>query len=182
MAGVVRNWRAELVEAYPDLFHPSANNPGVAAASPQCDEGWNDLLQRACVRIRAAVQADGGAFKFTQIKEKYGTARLYWSGRLSPEAAPRVEDAIDMAEARSATTCEVCGDPGRLYGGGWLTTRCARHAEGRTPVEVRVGFENIHVVRRVVGGRFRIASCRRYDRDADVFVDVEPRTLGIEEE
>jgi hypothetical protein len=23
MVGVVRNWRAELVEAYPDLFHPS---------------------------------------------------------------------------------------------------------------------------------------------------------------
>jgi hypothetical protein len=182
MTGILRDWRAELVEAYPDLFHSSADHPGAAAAYPEHGEGWRDLLERACVRIRAAVQADGGSLQLTQVKEKYATIRIYWSGALSPDAAARVEEAIDLAEARSACTCEVCGDPGGLHDrGGWLMTRCAAHAEGRH-VGVRPGFENLHVVRRVVGGRFRIASCRRYDREADSFVDVDPRSLGIEEE
>jgi hypothetical protein len=92
MAHIVRDWRTDLIEAHPDLFHPLPNNPGVAQASPECGAGWQDLLDRACVRIQAAVQADGGTFKFTQIKEKYGTARLYWEGALSPEADERVED------------------------------------------------------------------------------------------
>ena len=80
MARIGRDWRSNLIEAYPDLFHPWPDNPGVAQASPECGAGWQDLLERACARIRAAVQADGGTFKFTQIKEKYGTARLYWEG------------------------------------------------------------------------------------------------------
>src|SRR5260370_1295721 len=170
MGGVVRNWRAELVEAYPDLFHPAADHPGAAEASPDCGEGWRDLLERACVRIRAAVQADGGSFKATQIKEKYGTLRFYWSGVLSQEADSKVEEVVDLAEARSACTCELCGAEGRLYGPGWLTTRCEAHAEGRQPEAIRPGLQNIHIVERIVGDR-REVTCRRYDRDADAFVD-----------
>jgi hypothetical protein len=82
MARIVSDWRIDLIEAHADLFHPLPDNPGVAQASPECGAGWLDLLERACARIRAAVQADGGTFKFTQIKEKYGTARLYWEGAL----------------------------------------------------------------------------------------------------
>ena len=67
MSGVVRNWRVELIEAYPDLFQPPADFPGAAQGSPECDAGWHDLLDRMCVRIRTAVQADGGPFKFSQI-------------------------------------------------------------------------------------------------------------------
>jgi hypothetical protein len=74
-----------------------------------------------CVRIRAAVEADGGAFKFSQIKEKYGSIRVYWDGELSPEAGAQVEEAIALAEARSSTSCEVCGEEGQLYNGAWLT-------------------------------------------------------------
>lgn len=180
MAGVVRNWRTELIGAYPDLFHPPAGAPEAAQGSPECGEGWRDLLDRCCVRIRAAVQADGGTFKFSQIKEKYGSARLYWDGTLSPDAYALVEEAIALAEGRSAVTCEVCGEEGRLYGG-WLTTRCAAHAEGRPAVEARTGFENMHIVRHMSGGK-NYVTCRRYDRETDSFVDVDPASLGIEEE
>jgi hypothetical protein len=51
------------MEAYPDLFHPLADHPGVARASPECGEGWRDLLERACARIQAAIQADEGSLK-----------------------------------------------------------------------------------------------------------------------
>lgn len=85
-----------------------------------------------------------------------------------------------MAEARSACTCETCGAEGRLYDHGiWLATVCADHAQGN-PVEIKAGLQNVHIVERIVGKRRQVTS-RRYDRDADAFVDVDPRTLGIEE-
>jgi hypothetical protein len=142
------------------------------------DDGWRDLLERACARIRKAVSADGGSFRATQIKEKYGSLRFYWWGRLSPGAAARGEEAIDLAEARSAATCEICGEPGRLHGGGSLTTRCAVHAEGRPAVPVDEGFENLHADHRFVGGRWR-TRYRFYDRDADRFVEAHPPLLFL---
>jgi hypothetical protein len=136
MAGL-RNWRLELIEAYPDIFHPLPDNPGVAQASPECGEGWRDLLERACARIQAAVQADAGSFKATQIKEKYATLHFYCEGALSPEANAKVEEIIDLAEARSACTCEVCGEEGRLYQSGCLmmtrwAIRCHSSPASRT--------------------------------------------------
>lgn len=170
-------WRATLVESYPDLFHPTGD-PLAAEGWPAVDDGWRELLERACARIRAAVRADGGTFKFSQVKEKYGSARLCWSGRLSPTATALVEEAIDLAEARSATTCEICGEPGRLFGGGWLTTRCPVHAEGRPAVQVDEGFENLYVDHRLVRGRW-LTRYRFHDRDADRFVEAEqPRRKG----
>jgi len=181
MARIMHDWRFDLIEAYPDLFHPLPDNPGVAEASPECGEGWLDLLQRACARIRAAVQADGGSFKFTQIKEKYGTARLYWEGALSEEAEEKVDEAIDLAEARSACTCEQCGKPGRLFNrGGWFATACNEHGKGE-PVAERRDFEQVHVVYRIVDGQ-PVASGRRYDRSTDSFVYIRPDSLQIEEE
>lgn len=180
MAEVTGNWRVELIEAHRDLFTPPCNHVLAAQGAPECGPGWHDLLGRLCGRIRTAIRK-GGTFKFSQIKEKYGTLRVYWDGRLSPEATIQVEEAIALAEARSATCCEVCGEPGRLHGDGWLTTRCATHAEGRMPVEVKPGLENIYIVSYVVGDRSQV-TCRRYDRENDVFVDVDPASLGIEEE
>ncbi|MFK4381033.1 hypothetical protein [Bradyrhizobium sp. USDA 223] len=180
MSGSIGNWRVELIEAHRELFQPPVDLPGLAQGSPECDAGWRDLLDRLCVRIAGIVQADGGAFRFSQIKEKYGTLRVSWDGRLPPDADAQVEKAIGLAEARSAVTCEVCGEEGRLRDGAWLTTRCEAHSEGRPPVEHRSGIENIHLVRHFVEGR-RFLTCRWYDRQNDVFVDVDPASLGVEE-
>jgi hypothetical protein len=48
-------------------------------------------------------------------------------------------------------------------------------------VAIRPGRENLHIVRTIDAGRIRIKSCRRYVRETDSFVDVDPRSLGIEE-
>jgi hypothetical protein len=177
---LAKDWRIELIEAHARLFRHPTGRPEAAQGYPECDEGWRDLLERACVRMENAVDNDD-AFIVEQIKEKLGTLRFYWSGELSQEAEAKVKEAIALAEARSACTCEICGAEGRLYNrGGWLATACAQHARGEA-VPIKRGFENVRIVRRMVEGRVRIIFCRRYDRSADMFVDVDPKSLGIEE-
>ena len=56
---------------------------------------------------------------FLQIKEKFGTLRVYVIG-----GDDRVHELIEFAELMSAVTCEACGAPGAVRGGSWIKTRC----------------------------------------------------------
>lgn len=172
------DWRQALVESYDDIFRPvgpSAAAPGL----PAVDDGWRDLLERACARIRASVRMYGGSLRVTEISEKYGSLRVRWEGSMSPEAAARVEEAVDLAEARSATTCEVCGEPGVLRAGEWLATRCDAHGDGRHPAEVEQGTEHPHVERRFIDGHWHDV-VRFYDRTSDRFVEADLPSSQVE--
>ena len=59
--------------------------------------------------------------QFTQVKEKYGTLRIYTN-----YTDDYISGVIVMAENMSGSTCEVCGVPGRLTGKGWYSTLCKR--------------------------------------------------------
>jgi hypothetical protein len=48
-------------------------------------------------------------------------------------------------------------------------------------VPIQAGWENLHLVRGYRDGKIAIIVCRRYDRETDSFVDVDPQSLGIEE-
>lgn len=61
--------------------------------------------------------------QFTQIKEKFGTLRIYTN-----HCNDYVDGVVAMAESMSAVTCEVCGVPGRSTAGGWIETLCNRCA------------------------------------------------------
>jgi hypothetical protein len=180
MAHSEKDWRIELIENHPNLFHPAGAHP--VRGYPSCGEGWRDLLERACDRIESAL-AEGGAFNVFQIKEKFGALRFYWYGEVSPETRSRIDEAIALAEARSACTCETCGEPGRLYQvSGLFTTTCRTHAPADVePVPVKPGDENVHVVRTATPDGFRRVP-RRYDRATDSFVDVESGDPGIQDE
>lgn len=181
MARGTLDWRTELVQTHSDLFHPPFGRPETAAGLPECQEGWWGILDAACIRIRAAINAGHGSFRIHQIKQKKGTLRIYWAGRLSGYAEAGVRVAIDLAEARSACTCEVCASEGRLFrNGGFLMTRCEAHANAAA-VEVKDGSENMHIVQTVVEGRLAAFECRRYDRGSDSFVEVDPALFGIGE-
>ncbi len=176
------DWRVDLMRTHPRLFEMHARRTGALAGLSTCDAGWRDLLERACARIEAGLE-EGGAFRVLQIKEKFGALRFYWDGDLSETTRVKVREAIALATARSACTCEICGAEGRLYtSGGWLVTACAERARGK-PTPIKSGCENLHVVRTFgqEPGRFPIISCRRYICETDSFVDVDPKSLGIEE-
>jgi len=147
MPSTVRDWRIELIEKHPKLFHPPVRKPEATQGYPICGDGWRDLLERLCTKIEAAIAESGGWLRVLQIEEKYGTLRFYWRGELSDESRTKVEEAIALAEARSACTCEKCGEEGRLYRHGrmWMT-RCPAHAKG-DPVRIEGGLESFHVIR-----------------------------------
>ena len=179
-----RTWQAALLARYPDLFIKESNGRIGTPGYPTCGDGWRDLVETAVGRIATAVAAaPSGSFGITQIKEKFGALRLYGHGRnnLPETTCAAVEEAVHLAEARSACTCEQCGEPGGLFKhGGQLLTACEQHAKGEA-VKVQPGRENLHVTRTVKDGKLSIASCRRYVRETDSFVDVPPAELGIKE-
>jgi hypothetical protein len=61
-------------------------------------------------------------FVAVQIKEKFGTLRLYHDG-----GDDYCRGVVAMAEIMSGGTCEMCGAPGTIGGKGWIRTLCARH-------------------------------------------------------
>jgi hypothetical protein len=186
MSGSPRNptWQAQLVARFPALFSQETNGRVSAPGFPSVGDGWRELVETAISRIAIAVAAvPGGSLKIGQIKEKFGTLRLYLDKREGlPEATcAAIDEAICLAEARSACTCETCGAEGRLYDkGGYMFTACDEHAQGKA-VEVRPGRENVHIVRTLQNGQLSIVTCRRYIRDTDSFVDVTPGEIGLNE-
>jgi hypothetical protein len=60
----------------------------------------------------------------SQVKEKFGTLRFYING-----GDDYIYGLISMAESMSSVTCEICGKPGTVNGGSWLSTRCEEHAK-----------------------------------------------------
>ena len=83
----------------------------------ECGPGWYKLIQP----VLDACAAEG--VQITQIKEKYGTLRIY-----TGPASDKIYSLIDTAERRSAFTCETCGEPGALQGHGWVYTSCYLHS------------------------------------------------------
>jgi len=62
-------------------------------------------------------------FQVTQVKEKYGSLRIY-ADFLNEEQDKILSD----LERRSANMCEICGKAGEMISrGGWLKTRCKDH-------------------------------------------------------
>lgn len=178
-------WQRRLLARYPSLFTRTKFFAAeVSAGYPTIGDGWRELVEKAVERIADAIEGKGLAtVQIVQIKEKFGTLRLYWRSRSIDETTRfAINDIVGLAEARSACTCEICGAEGALYDkGGWLATACDEHSQGQK-VPVRPGFENLHIVRTFADGRLRIIRCARYDRDNDSFVDVDPKTLDLAED
>lgn len=113
-AAIDDGWRRRIEALYGHL------NVAYIAAG----RGWFPLIEDTLEAIDASLLPEERAgFRITDIKEKYGTLRVY-----TDNAPNAVEAIIEVAERRSATTCDRCGDYGRVQGKGWLACRCARHS------------------------------------------------------
>jgi hypothetical protein len=87
-----------------------------------CGDGWFEILKECFENIEKSLSEfpDGKNVRVHQVKEKYGTLRIYMSHYYD-----KIEEFIDEAEKKSEVTCELCGSSGKLEGEYWLTTRCS---------------------------------------------------------
>lgn len=88
--------------------------------------GWATLIEDALEGIDATLKPEElEHFRISDLKEKYGTLRVYTQN--APDA---VDPIVEVAERRSALTCEVCGGHGRVFEDrNWYQCRCARHQD-----------------------------------------------------
>ncbi|SDH22228.1 hypothetical protein [Bosea robiniae] len=116
-------------------------------APVECGPGWTDLIEALCELLD--VEADGD-FRFTQVKEKFGQLRCYWTG---DDHSGRIDQLVEAAEEISASMCEVCGAHAAMREtrpGGYIYAACDEHARPGSDV-IRVKTEKI----RNVGFRIR---------------------------
>jgi hypothetical protein len=170
MTHALQAWRIDLMRAHPRLFEIMPGEPHLSFGYPNCEEGWRDLMEKLCLRIEAALR-DGETFQFVRMRQKFGILRVDWDAEASDDTEAAIGHAVDLAVARSASSCEICGAEGRLYSNrGWLGTRCAEHAAG-VPVPPRYGLN----VRRLRRWRWKAdLYYARYDRETDTLTEVSP--------
>lgn len=119
----------KLVEKYPELFRGKDKPPteSLMCFGCECGDGWFDIIDRACALIanHMKYRPECPPVEFSQIKEKFGTLRLYYFG-----GDEYVSGVCSMAEAMSSRVCEVSGERGNLcHAGTWLRTLSPALAE-----------------------------------------------------
>ena len=113
-----------LVEMYSKLFPPM---PNIRRFGFEHGDGWFGLIEGLCKEIDSL--GDIG-FEFDQIKEKFGSLRIYYHGVNDMLRSRLVDYLIDKYENMSKSTCEECGVVAQLENvNGWLTTLCPCHLE-----------------------------------------------------
>lgn len=127
----------QLVKDFPLCFGDYRKNPmeSCMAWGCECGDGWYQILHDACAKAEPIIAKwlednkneedyKEWAPRLSQVKEKYGTLRMYWS--TYPDGLDEIEE---EAERKSETTCETCGKEGKLRGEGWYYLSCYEHAK-----------------------------------------------------
>lgn len=133
--------------------HPASGHPSVLAlyfeANPhmvpdigcEISEGWHPAVLRALQQLQALSEATGVCIEPRQIKEKFGSLRMYVrvgannddgdeGGHEDPRGLAavraRAREIVDAAEAATALVCESCGAPAPKMSslGGYICRRC----------------------------------------------------------
>lgn len=86
-------------------------------------KGWERLFLLFCKNIKPELEKFNyvGKFSFSQIKEKYGSMRLYNNGY--PKDS-KISEFDCIYEHLSTYICEYCGEPAKYETPGWITVLC----------------------------------------------------------
>lgn len=116
----------KLVENYPTIFGDRYEAPQKTAMcwGFSCGDGWYNLIDTLCDNIESEVdRRKCPPVIATQVKEKFGTLRFYYTG-----GNDAIRAIVMFAEDLSATMCEECGAPAETRDDGWVRTLCDKHA------------------------------------------------------
>ena len=143
----------EIKQLYPYQFN--GKNLGLSIAN-----GWLPEFAELCKNIDDLLGENKRGFHWVQLKEKFGSARYYWSvkgrkdsvrvdlisskkvvsyetippGTKSPSQAlfDQLSEMIDSAEAKTRNHCIVCGAAGKIdQHEGYVLLLCEMHAKQR---------------------------------------------------
>ena len=94
---------ARLRDRHPALFRDLYGDPRETCMHRglECDDGWFGIIERLCRRLEEVAPP---GFKFTQVKEKFGSLRIY-----STKGTEETQELIKGAMKESLGTCELCG-------------------------------------------------------------------------
>lgn len=117
----------ELVERYPFLkADPEYNyldspNELYSEEGLYIPKGWRDLFLKCCEELRDALIKINklDEFKINQLKEKYGSMRIY-----ANISEPTINDIINRYEIISQFTCCECGKIATVETTGWICPYC----------------------------------------------------------
>lgn len=106
-------WTGEIVEDYDYSWLTGVD---------EIPEGWGRLFLLYCKHIRSHLVKSNmlNTFRFSQVKEKYGSLRLYDFG--CPESATYL---TSMFEAYSRNICQRCGNKAAIETTGWIGYFCS---------------------------------------------------------
>ena len=142
-----------LKERFPYMFEGEHLSLSIA-------KGWDTLFEKLCIDIDSLLAADKQGFHWTQLKEKFGAARFYWSMEGGPHAArisridalgavttlverpvedpsnptlqEQVAALVDAASDQTLHMCIVCGQPGKGHADhGYVLILCDEHIRQR---------------------------------------------------
>lgn len=124
----------ELCEKYPFLIPTNAFTGKVIddydysyTLLDQINDGWRIAFgEKLCQELKEALDKDNSlnTFKFIQIKEKYGSLRLYHVGGNNESS-----DIIYKYEELSKFICIKCGKPATKVTTGWIYPYCDKCAD-----------------------------------------------------
>lgn len=85
--------------------------------------GWVGLFEAFAIYMKALSPEIRSGVSIQQIKEKYGTLRIYCF------APDEIFDLVSAAELASNAVCGICGHAGCMRESGWIGVRCDIHAQ-----------------------------------------------------
>jgi hypothetical protein len=120
----------EIMKRYPEFFTDKRyGDKDDICFSFECNTGWYSMLEEMFAELKAI----DAKLTFMQIKEKFGSLRVYYSHFGSEKMTDEeykvqdklVQDIITKYENKSYNVCEQCGAPGEVKGVyGWYTCAC----------------------------------------------------------
>lgn len=91
----------------------------------ECSDGWFKLIWDLSEKLEKIIlelpEKDRERFCAVQVKTKFAGLRFYMDAQTE-----EMSKLIDEAENLSYEICEYCGEKGKLYDDGWMTTLCEK--------------------------------------------------------
>ena len=102
------DWQITLYKKYPKLFsqHNKSMKETCMCWGISVGVGWFPIIEMLCEALETYLKLHPNVpvLEFTQIKEKFGTLRIYTSG-----GDEFTDNLIEMAQILSEKICEECG-------------------------------------------------------------------------